>query len=94
MDFKAEKSVLKVDFNQEIQLRISLNDSVFNVIFRKYEKGNAKMFLWTVFFFFLLQCAYLKTAVYVENSFANFPGIRDEKKNEWTAGLGLLKLIL
>lgn len=45
MDFKAEKSVLKVDFNQEVQLRISLNDSVLNVIFRKYEKGNAKMFL-------------------------------------------------
>ena len=45
MDFKAEKSVLKVDFNKEVQLRISLNDSVFNVIFRKYEKGNAKMFL-------------------------------------------------
>ena len=35
MDFKAEKSVLKVDFNQEVQLRISLNDSVLNVIFRK-----------------------------------------------------------
>ena len=42
MDFKAEKSVLKVDFNQEVQLRISLNDSVLNVIFRTYEKGNAK----------------------------------------------------
>ena len=45
MDFKAEKSVLKVDFNQEVQLRISLNDWVLTVIFRKYEKGNAKMFL-------------------------------------------------
>ena len=45
MDFKAKKSVLKVDFSQEVQLRISLNYSVFNVIFRKYEKGIAKMFL-------------------------------------------------
>lgn len=45
MDFKAKKSVLKVDFNQEVQLRISLNYSVFNVIFRKYGQGIAKMFL-------------------------------------------------
>ena len=28
MDFKAEKSVLKVDFNQEVQLGISFNYSV------------------------------------------------------------------
>lgn len=38
MDFKAEKSVLKVDFNQEVQLRILLNYSVLTVIFRKNEK--------------------------------------------------------
>ena len=36
MDFKAEKSV---------QLRISLNYSVFTVMLRKYEKEIAKMFL-------------------------------------------------
>ena len=33
MDFKAKKFVLKVNFNQEVQLRISLNYSVFTVVF-------------------------------------------------------------
>ena len=36
MDFKAKKFVLKVNFNQEVQLRISLNYSVFTVVFGKY----------------------------------------------------------
>ena len=54
MDFKAKKFALEVDFNQEVQLGILLNYSVFTVVFRKYEKGIAKRFLWTVVFFFLL----------------------------------------